>query len=399
MSLRLVASVLLALFVLMAGNGLLSTLLPLSAAAKGYTREEIGFIGSCYFFGMLLGTWSAPAIVGRAGHIRAFASYAAVAAVAVLAFPIADWAPAWMVSRGVIGFCFAGLFSVCDSWVNDKATNANRGRMLAMSNVVNFAGSAIGQQVLRLDKPDSFTLFSAIASFFMISLLPMSLSTAGPPVAPRRGRLDITNLYRVSPVGAVAIALIGFVNGTFWSLAPLYIERMGLGTPVVSNFMTAVMLGSAIGPYPIALLSDRVDRRFVIIATSACVALCEIGLILSGTRISLLYPLAFVLGLGLPVLYPLVAAHTNDRIGAQGTMTVASSLLFLYCVGAIIGPFTAAALMQRVGDAVLFVYCTAIHIMIFAYVLWRTFQREPPTERIEVDKVIAEEVAGRRAAP
>ncbi len=399
MNIRLLASVLIAVFLLMAGNGLLTTLLPISAASAGYSAETIGLIGSSYFLGMLVGTWMAPAIVGRAGYIRAFAAYAAVAAVATLAFPIAPWPAAWVVCRALIGFCFAGLFSVSDGWINAKATNANRGRMLAMSNVVNFSGSALGQQLLRADEPRSFTLFSAVAGLFMVSLLPMSFTAAEPPSAPKRGRLDIKSLYMASPVGAVAMTLVGFVNGTFWSLAALYIERLGLGTAVVSNFMTAMIIGSAVGPYPIARLSDLMDRRVVIIATAASAALFEVGLILSGARVALLYPLGFLLGLGLPVLYPLVAAHTNDRIGKEGTLTVASTLLFLYCTGAITGPLTASILMAHFGDIMLFVYCATVHFAIVAYVAWRMLRRQAPTARVEVDKTIAEEAGGRRAAP
>ena len=399
MSLRHLASVLFAVFVLMAGNGLLSTLLPISGAAAGYSPEAIGLIGASYFLGMLLGTWSAPAIVARSGHIRAFAAYAAIAAVATLAMPIFVSPITWMLCRGLVGFCFAGLFSVSDSWINDKATNANRGRMLAMSNVVNFSGSALGQQILRLDEPRAPALFSAVAGLFMLSLLPMTMTTADPPSVPKRGKLEIKALYLLSPVGAVAMVLVGFVNGTFWSLAALYIERLNLGTLVVSNFMTAMILGSAIGPYPIALLSDRMDRRVVIIATAAGAALCEIGLILAGARIELLYPIAFCLGLALPVLYPLVAAHTNDRMGKQGSLMIASTLLFLYCVGAISGPVIAATLMTRFGDVMLFIYCASVHAAIIAFVLWRMLKRVAPIERVEVDKVIADEVAGRRAAP
>lgn len=399
MNLRLLAAVLFAVFVLMAGNGLLSTLLPVSGASLGFSREEIGLIGSCYFAGMLIGTWSAPAIVARAGHIRAFAAYAAAAAVATLAFPIVMEPFAWMACRGLIGFCFAGLFSVSDAWINDKATNANRARMLAMSNVVNFSGSALGQQILRFDDPKSFTLFSAVAGLYTVSLLPMALTTAEPPTAPKRGKLEILNLYRTSPVGAVAMVLVGFVNGTFWSLAALYVERLGLGTAVVSNFMTAVIIGSAIGPYPIARASDRTDRRNVIIVTAIVASLAELGLLLSGTTLTLLYALAFCLGLCLPVLYPLVAAHANDRIGRAGSLATASSLLFLYCTGAILGPLSAASLMTHFGDRMLFIYCAVVHLLIVAYVVWRKYRREPPVERVEAAEVMAEEVSGRRAAP
>lgn len=151
--------VLLAVFILIAGNGLLTTLVPLRGVLEGFSPTEVGVIGSVYFGGMLAGTWVTPAIVRRAGHIRAFAAFAAIAAVACLGFAIFISPPVWMVLRGLVGFCFAGLYAIVEAWINAKATDRNRGRMLGLYNIVNYAGSAAGQQLLRLDSPRSFTLF------------------------------------------------------------------------------------------------------------------------------------------------------------------------------------------------------------------------------------------------
>lgn len=373
-----------AVFILMSGNGLLTTLVPLRGTAEGFTPEAIGLIGSTYFFGMLCGTWATPGIVRRAGHIRAFAAYAAISATAALGFAVAIDPFAWMGLRGLIGFCFAGLFSIIDSWINSKASNANRGRMLAMSNVVNFSGGATGQQILQLDSPKSFTLFSAVAGLFMIGLVPIALTTAEPPPPPPKGRLDTMALYRATPIGVVGMILVGLINATFWSLAVVYVEHLGLGVTVVSGFMTAVIIGSAIGPYPIARLSDKLDRRLVIIAVAVLCAVTEVGLIVAGAANPwLLYALAFTLGLGLPTIYPLISAHTNDRAGREGMVTVASTLLFIYCCGAIVGPSIAAFFMARFGDPVMFAGLAVLHLSLASFVGLRMLSRGPAEERVE----------------
>jgi MFS family permease len=372
----------LAVTVLMAGNGLATTLVPLRATIEGFSPQSVGLIGSSYFAGMLMGAWTTPAIVARAGHIRAFAAYAAIAAVAALAFAMHVHPAAWMAFRLVMGFCFAGLFTIIDSWINHKATNANRGQLLALSNVVNFSGSAIGQQLLRLDDPRAFTLFSGVAQLYMLALVPMALTKQDPPPIPKKARLDIGALYRTSPIGVVGMVLIGLANATFWMLAPAYIERLGLGPGVVATFMTAMIVGSAVGPYPIGRLADRVDRRRIIVAVSCAAAVVELVLALAAPTGLWLYVLAFLLGICLPVLYPLVSAHANDRSGRDGFVAISSTLLFLYCVGGIVGPTAAAFLMATLGDRVLFLWNATVHVAIAAFVVVRMLRRAAPEERV-----------------
>jgi len=374
---------LLAVFILMCGNGLVTTLVPLRGSLENFGAEALGLIGSAYFVGMLAGTWATPVIVGRAGHIRAFAAYAALAATATLGFSIAVHPVAWMGFRLIIGFCFAGLFTIIESWINDKATNQNRGRLLAVQNIVHFSGSASGQQLLRADDPRSFTLFSGVAAFFMLSLVPMALTRQEPPPLPARGRLEIGNLFTASPVGAVGMVLVGLANATFWSLVPAYVERLGLGTIAVSTFMTAVILGSAVSPYPVGRLSDRVDRRFVIVAMACLAVVTQILLLVTGSVEPWLYVFGFVLGACLPVLYVLISAHTNDRVGRERMVNVSSTLLFLYCLGGIVGPMLAAFLMARYGDRFLFVFGALAHAGIAGFVLWRILARPAPAEKVE----------------
>jgi MFS family permease len=379
-----IVPVFVAVFILIAGNGMITTIVPLRATLEGFSQSQIGIIGSVYFVGMLAGSWSAPAIVRRAGHIRAFAAYAAVAAVATLGLAILVSPFIWPILRGVIGFSFAGLYAIVEGWVSVKAGSTYRGRALALYNVVHFAGSAVGQQVLRLAEPRSFTLFSGAASFLMLSLVPMALTRAEPPPLPPKGRLEIAGLLRATPIAAIGILLVGWANGTFWSLVPAYVERLGMGAGVVASFMTAVIIGSATGPYPLGRLSDLMDRRWVIAGAAGAAAVVETALVIVGTPAPIvLYVFGFLLGLTTPVIYPLITAHAVDRMGADKAVTISSTLLFLYCIGGIIGPVFASALMTRLGDTMLFVHNAVVHTVLMVFVIWRIVKR-PAAVRIPV---------------
>lgn len=367
-----------AVFILIAGNGIISTLVPLRATLEGFSQADIGFIGSFYFGGMLAGTWMAPSIVRRAGHIRAFAAYAALAAVATLVLAAAVHPLVWAAMRGVIGFSFAGLYGVIEGWISSKSDSSNRGRMLAVYNIVHFTGSATGQQALRFADPRSFALFSAAASFLMLSLLPMSLTRAEPPPLPPKGRLEIAGVFRATPIGAVGIVLVGWANGAFWSLVPAYVERLSLGAGTVATFMTFVIAGSAIAPYPLGRLSDVSDRRWIVAGVGLATGLLEALIVASGHPPTwMLYAFGLGLGLTIPVIYPIVVAHTVDRMGSEMAVAISSTLLFLYCTGAIIGPMTASALIVRFGDVMLFVHNAIAHGCLVAFVVWRIVRRGP----------------------
>jgi MFS family permease len=379
-SIAAVAPVLVAVFILIVGNGLATTLVPLRGVIEGFSPAAIGMIGSAYFVGMLGGTWLAPGIVRYAGHIRAFAALAAIAASAMLGFALAVEPIVWTVLRCIVGFCLGVLYGVVEGWINAKASDRNRGGMLGLYNFMNFAGSATGQQFLNIASPRSFTLFSASAMFVVLALVPMALTRTEPPPLPAKGRLDILGLARRSPIAVVGAIFVGLANGSLWSLVPAFMERTGLGTTVVATFMTVLIVGSAASPFPLGRLSDRLDRRWMIAVISGCAVVVELGLLAVSYHPSAwpLYALAFCMGFCVPVLYPLIAAHANDRRNEDGAVHMSSTLLFLYCLGAIAGPAISSFLMALLGDGALFLHNAVVHLLLGLYVIWRIQRKAPP---------------------
>lgn len=363
-------------FLVIAGNGLVSTLIPLRAKAENFSEVSIGLLGSVYFLGMLAGTLVAPAVVRRSGHIRAFVAFVAVAIVVVLAYPIAVDPVAWIALRAVIGFAFAGLYGVIEGWVNAKADNANRGRAYALYQIAHFGGSATGQQFLALAPTTSFALFSATAAFFALATLPLAFTQADPPRTPESVRVRLVWLFEIAPVASVACLVIGAANGSFWSLAPIYALDLNLDAAQVGVMMTAVILGSAIGVYPIGRMSDRNDRRLVIVWLATVGAVVEAVLcVLSAPPYAVLLILMFLIGVTTMTLYSLASSHANDRAGAGHSVEIASGLLFYYCAGAIVMPTIAAWLMAKLGPAALIAQNALLHAFIVGFAVWRMTRR------------------------
>ena len=367
-----IAALLASVFLLISGNGLINTLVPVRGALEGFSTFAVGLIGSTYFAGMLAGTIAAPPVLRHAGHIRAFCAFITLAIVATLALPVLVHPVAWVALRGVIGFAFAGLYGVIDAWVSAKSRNENRGRVYAVYQLVNFSGSAVGQQLVASASPQSFALFSLVAALFALAILPLAFTRAEEPEIPAAVRLDIAWLARTSPVGAMTALAVGAANGSFWSLAPLYGLAMGLDTAGIAAFFSAVVIGSALAVWPIGRLSDMFDRRKIIVLCALAGSLVEIALWrgLFVTQSGLMAE-GFALGASIMALYTLAVAQTNDRTVAGKAVMVSSGLLFLYCAGAVVAPLVGSGLMAAFGPRSLFGMNMALHLGLAAFTLWR----------------------------
>lgn len=384
-----VSALLFAVFILIAGNGLLSTFVPLSAVAAQFSDFKIGLIASSYFFGMLIGCIATPRLVARAGHIRAFAAMSAVAAVSASAHAVFTDPLAWALIRAVTGFCFAGLFATIESWFHDKADNAVRGKVLALYQMFNFAGSALGQQMVRLAPPGAFALFSGAAALISLAVLPLAFTKSDPPDPPPAPRLRLWYLYGLSPVALVGVLTAGAANGTLWSLGPVFAASTGLSPGGVATFMTAIILAAAAVQWPTGRIADRYDRRLVMLATLMVAAVVEVAFIwFANAGPLVLYLLATALGATALVVYPLSSGHAADLSNRDNMVEISTGLLLTYTVGAIVGPTVCAAMMTWLGPQALFIHNLAIHIAFILFIVWRLRARPP---KADTDKARAAE--------
>jgi MFS family permease len=381
-----IVALLVSVFLLIAGSALASLIVPLRAKIEGFPDLSIGLLGSAYFVGMLGGTLAAPAIVRRAGHIRAFSAFVAGATVTIILLPIwlSPWV--WLAMRGGLGFAFAGVYGVTESWINSKATNSNRGALYGVYQIVTFAGSAFGQLLLTLQSPISYEAFSISGVLLALAIVPLAMTRVEPPLEPKSVRIRLGWLVRTSPVAALAAVAVGAANGAVWALGPVYALGLGLSPKEVPWFTTAVVLGSAVGVYPAGRLSDRFDRRFILVLAAGLGAFFEATLWRhQGGGVSLV-ALGFAVGVTSFSLYTIAISHANDRASAEQLLLVSSGMLFLYCVGAILAPTIAAFMMRLFGPSALFAQNALVHLALAAFALWRILVRQAPTAVLRLPK-------------
>jgi MFS family permease len=369
---------LLGMGVLMLGAGLQSTLLGLRATLEGFPTLVTGVIMSCYYVGYVSGTVIAPPLLRQIGHIRVFAALAAIAAVAILVQGcfVNPWA--WGAMRLISGVCFAGIYVVAESWLNDRASRANRGRLLAVYMVVLYVGLGAAQYLLLLSNPNTPTPFMLVSVLISLAMVPIVVSAQQMPERAVPGKVRLRDLYRDTPLGVVAIMVSGLVSSIIFSMGPVYARLSGLQTHNIATFMALSILSAVITQYPIGRLSDRMDRRTVIagICTFAMLVAVAIVAFPALPHAAFLALSALFSGFAL-TLYSLSVSHVNDKLEPAQMVAASSALLLLNGSAAAIGPVLAGSLMSAFGPPAYFATLAALTGTLAVFDLWRKTRRRP----------------------
>ncbi len=365
-------------FLLMAG-GLHSLLLPIQGTIAGFTTVELGLIGTGWSVGFLVGCLLMPTVVRRVGHVRSYGVMASIAAVTILLNLLIVSPEAWITLRALSGFCFAGAAMIVESWLNERADRENRGTIFSVYQMVVFGGSTAGQLLMTITPPSDFFFFAIGAILYCLAILPTALSTAQHPLPLKTARLDVRRLYANSPVAAVGCFLIGLVNGAFGTLGAVYARRIGLPIPNVAMLMAGAVLGGSLVQFPLGRLSDKMDRRKVLIAICAgAVVMAMIIVILQPRTPALVIGLVVVFGAMIYPMYALTVAHANDFAAADEFVKIAGGLLLLLGFGTMFGPILAAQAMERFMPEGLFAFTAAVHTVLATYTLYRMTRRGAP---------------------
>ncbi len=370
------AALLLSAGLLLGGNGLLSTAITVRADLEGFSPLTVGVLGSVFFAGYIVGSFVGPLIIQRVGHIRTFAALAAVYGVAPLVHALVVDPAVWAMLRFGAGICIAGLSTVIESWINERAHGAQRGRVFSVYRIVDLGAVTTGQLLLGVVDPWGFELFSLVAIIFCLSVAPVAVTTSPAPAPTEAGRTSLRDLYILSPLGLVGVIAVGLVNSTFRLVAPLYVQGLGYSLTDVALFMAVAILGGAVLQWPWGGASDRFDRRLVILACTAGALASGLAMTLAGGwRIEMLLLTSFLFGGCTLPLYSLCVAHANDYAERGAFVQIAAGLLVAYGFGAIVGPALGAGAIQGFGPAALFWYTSVVHGSLLLFGLWRISRR------------------------
>lgn len=371
-TLRPVLVLLVAVFVMMAGIGALTSIVSVRLDAAGIPSLLIGAVTAGYYLGLTVGSLQAYRLIGRVGHIRAFSAFAAALSAAVLGHAFAVDPVLWGVLRVVEGYCMAGLFVCVESWLNQGARADTRGQVLAFYMIVLYGAQGAGQYLLTVPDPHGHVQFVLVSMLVSVALLPVALTRQSPPCLPEVSPFGIGHLYRTSPLGFMGTVMSGLVGGALYGLGPVYVRRLGYDLGDSASFVSASILGGMLLQWPLGKLSDVFDRRLVLAALFA--ALIAVSLFMTVAP-----PLGFpVLVAGVALfggitfaLYPICVAHTNDFLTPAEMVSASGGMVLGYSAGAIVGPFIASAAMTAFDVAGLFLFAAGVGVAALLFGLWR----------------------------
>lgn len=365
-------ALILGVFLLMIGNGLQGSLLGLRGESEGFTTLQLSLVMSGYYIGFLFASRLAPLLLQRVGHVRVFSALGSLISAILVLYPVIADPWVWFVLRVVIGFCFCGVYVTAESWLNDTATNENRGKALSLYMIAQMAGIVLAQYLLVLSDIGGFVIFIIPSVLVSLSFAPILLSsTAAQPKFENTKPLPLKRLIAASPLACVGVFLLGSVFSALMGMSAVYGARAGMNVAQISLMVSVAYTAPLLVQYPIGLLSDRMDRRVLIAALAgAGMVGAFLSFILPFSLPLVLTSAALIGGTANP-LYALMIAHANDYLDRSDMAAASGGLLFINGLGAIAGPFVVGWMMDGVGSNGFWLMSTLLMAALLLYTLWR----------------------------
>ena len=368
-------ALLLGMLFLQLGNGLQGTLLGVRGELENFSTFQMSIVMSAYFVGFLGASRLVPELIRRVGHVRVFAALASFISAVLILYPLLVNPWIWAVGRVIIGFCFCGVYITAESWLNNAATNENRGQLLSSYMVVQMAGIVAAQLLLLVGDPGGFELFVLISVLVSISFAPILLSITPTPAFEATKPMSIKELFYTSPLGCVGMFFLGGVFSAQFGMAPVFGTNAGLTLSEISIFVAAFYIGAMVFQFPIGWLSDRMDRRILIVATSAVGFVAALSAVMVEDVFIVFVVSAFFIGGMSNPLYSLLIAYTNDFLELEDMASASGGLLFLNGLGAISGPIITGYLMTKMGSQGFFIILATLLGLLTFYGFFRMTQR------------------------
>ena len=368
-------ALMLGMLLLMLGNGLQGTLLGVRGSIENIDPSMLGYIMSAYFVGFLGGSRITPILLRRVGHVRVFAALGSLVSAAFILYAAVVDPFIWILLRLLVGFCFSGIYVVAESWLNESSTNENRGQTLSAYFIIQMLGIVLGQLLLNLANPAGYELFVLITVLVSVSFAPILLSSTKTPVYDTSQAMSISELIKASPLACVGTFLLGGVFSTLFGMAPVYATERGLSIAEVSYFISAIYTGGLLFQYPIGYLSDKLDRRWLIIATAGIGALTAICAPWAGDSVATLILIALIIGGMSNPMYSLLLAYANDYLETEQMPAASGGFLFINGAGAMSGPIVVGYAMNQFGIDWFFITLALLLSSICLYGFYRVTQR------------------------
>ena len=355
------------------GNGLQGTLSSWRADFEGFSVITTGLVMSGYFVGALFSSLLSPGQIKKTGQIRTYAAYASIASTAILIQILFIEPPVWFVSRFLSGFCVAGIMIIVEGWLNSISSNENRGQIFSMHMIVVWGSLALGQGLFVVDNPAGVNLFILASILLSISLIPILLANIKAPDNEIQETLNVRDLWRASPSGIITVGLSALASAGFFGVGTIYAIKSGLSISETAIFMTLFIGFGALSQWPLGWLSDKIDRRKVILFCCAGVIVICIVLAIFEFNTTAFLLINGLIGASTLPLYSIGVAQTNDRLEPKQMISASGTIVLVYSVFAALGPLTVSFFLSSFNQFGFLLFLSIVHITIAVIVFLMMF--------------------------
>ena len=368
------------LMLLMLGNGMQGTLLGIRGAIENFSTTQMSIVMSCYFVGFLFGSRMAPEMLRRVGHVRVFAALGSMISAVLILYAAAPHWIAWALMRVLIGFSFSGVYITAESWLNNASTNETRGQALSLYLIVQMIGIIAAQVLLNFADPSGYILFVIPSVLVSLAFTPILLSVAPAPAFDTTRPLSFRRLYQASPLGCVGMFLLGGIFSAQFGMASVWGTQAGLTVRDLSIFVASIYVGGLVLQLPIGWMSDRMDRRKLVLGLAAVGAIALLVPVMFDVSFLILIAIAALMGGISNPLYSLLLAYVNDYLDKSDMAAASAGLIFINGLGAISGPILTGWIMGAIGPSGFFLFMAILFGVLAAYAAWRMTRRRRTPE-------------------
>jgi len=382
--------------ILIIAHGLQGNLLGLRAVLENFNIIATGALMSGYFIGYFVGANVVPNLVGKVGHIRVFAAFASTASLSILLHSVIVDPYVWILGRFITGFSIISIFVVVESWLNDRATNRTRGKVLSIYMIITFVGIGLGTLLLNFNNPSNYEPFILVSLLLSIALVPILLTKRKPPTFKKISRIKIKELYKISPLGTFSMFCVGFIHPVIFTMGAVYGALMNFSVLEISLYLFLITLSGAVFQWPIGYLSDRFDRRIILIITallgSVLTILCFFSVSVSPDFINLSSSwknifqhitnhrmlfyifISLYAGVSLP-LFSLNLAYVNDFLPKEKFVSAGAGMQIIFGLSAMSAPFVCSFFMKNLGPNGIFIFLFIFQTLIGFFGIYRMTRR------------------------
>jgi len=371
---------------IMLAHGYQGSLLGVRAVQEEFSLIATGFMLSGFYIGYFIGAKTIPGFIFRVGHIRVFAAFASIASIVILMHSIFIHPFTWFILRVITGISMVSIYTIAESWLNDRSSNKNRGSVLSIYMIVLYGSMAIGMFFLNFSKPENFQPFILVSLFMSLALIPILLTKRKAPTFKKITGMSLRELYETSPLGMVGSLFYGTTQSALFSLLAVYAASMNFTIFEISVVTFLLAISGAVAQFPIGKLSDKFDRRLVIIYTTFGASFFALCAILAsrqmylpgdlGTSKTWFYIFLILFSFCSLPMFAIIFAHTNDFIPKEKFVAAGAGLQFAFGLGAISGPFLCSIFMNLIGSNGYFVFLIIFHSIIGLFAIHRMRIRE-----------------------